>query len=118
MRQSASSSSARLRRILAAPCGPCCATSRSRNARSAFCSFVVEQLRRRLHREHRGQVIQQLAGEALQLEQVEDVLFVHVGIVAGPIGRYHRAFLPSSLRNSMRVGLQVTVDLFPARTRG
>ena len=46
------------------------------------------------------------------------VLFVHAGRV--PVGscRRQRAFVPNSLRNSMRVGLQVTVDLFPARTRG
>ena len=34
----ASISSARLRRILAVPCGPCSAPRRSRNARPAFCS--------------------------------------------------------------------------------
>jgi hypothetical protein len=40
---------------------------------------LPEQLRRLIHREHRRQVIQQLAGEALQVEQVDDVLFIHAG---------------------------------------
>ena len=31
--------------------------------------------------QHRSEVVQQLAGEALQLEQVDDVLVVHAGRV-------------------------------------
>ena len=63
-------------------------------------------------------MIQQLAGEALQFEQVDEVLFGHSGIVAGPLGKCHRAFPPSSLRKSVGVGVQLTVDLFSARTGG
>jgi TolB-like protein len=40
---------------------------------------LPEELRRLRHREHRRQVIQQLAREALQFEQVDEVLFVHAG---------------------------------------
>jgi hypothetical protein len=39
-------------------------------------------------------------GEALQFEQFEEVLFVH------------------TLRFAGRVGVQVTVDVLPVRTRG
>jgi hypothetical protein len=39
-------------------------------------------------------------GEALQFEQFEEVLFVH------------------TLRFAVHVGLPVTVDVLPARTRG
>ena len=63
-------------------------------------------------------LIQQLAREALELKQVDKVLFVHAGRVVGRVVRRHRAFVPNSLRNSILVGLQVTVDVFPARPRG
>jgi hypothetical protein len=48
-----------------------------------------QQVRRVLAREHRHQVIQQLAREALQFEQIDEVRFVHAGSVmvdSGAVG--------------------------------
>jgi hypothetical protein len=59
-------------------------------------------------------MIQQLAGEALQLQQFEEGLVSSYQQCCPSSAR----ILPSSLRNGMRVGLQATVDVFPARTRG
>jgi hypothetical protein len=40
-----------------------------------------QKIRRLVRREHCGQMIQQLAGEALQLEQIDEILFAEIPFV-------------------------------------
>ena len=67
--------------------------------------------RRLLHREHRRQVIQQLASEALQLKQVDEVLFVHAGMVAGRVGRCQRRISAEIDEKQLARGFAPTPDV-------